>query len=381
MSFSERAGLFPVLLLTGCAQPAVITGPPSGSVVDSMLSRSAADISAMQYRVHQTGPSAHRPASIVGAKSGTPLLAHTSLASPLSNKAIPLSSSAPTAVAKSGATLLTHAAPASPLSNKAIAPVSAAGAGPADGFVRKDGAEPTLRAALRKIIPSGQTVVFDKAVSADTPQLWRWTGNDRWQYVANKMLAMRGLKATLNEKARMVTVEPVQRANSAHATTQAVSMPVPAAAPVASAGTGAGKATPLPTTGRNPFSGGKVVTSSTSVKQTSTLGPTPVIPAMPVKAPAVVQRRHWRIETGNTLKDWLYSQAAAESCTVPGIKNWTIAWLTPTNYRIDAPLNFDGNFREMLDWLFTLYGTAKVPLYAGVHAEQCVVPVDDKEVH
>ncbi|MFP3393501.1 hypothetical protein SB782_32490, partial [Brevibacillus sp. SIMBA_076] len=63
MSLNERAGLFPVLLLTGCTQHAVITGPPSGSVVDGMLLRSAADISAMQYRIHQSSPSAQRPAS------------------------------------------------------------------------------------------------------------------------------------------------------------------------------------------------------------------------------------------------------------------------------------------------------------------------------
>jgi type IV pili sensor histidine kinase/response regulator len=351
MSFTERAGLFPVLLLTGCAQPAVITGPPSSSVVDSMLSRSAADISAMQYRVHQTGPSAQRPAPTASAKSGSPLLAHAASTSPLTVK------------------------PA------AMLPVSAASAGPADGFVRQDGAEPTLRAALRKIIPPGHTVVFDKAVFADTPQLWRWKGNDRWQYVANKMLAMRGLNATVNEKAHMVTVEPAQRAQTAHATTPAVSMPVPGAAPVKSVPAGAVKATSLPTIGRNPFSGGKVVASSSSDKQTNIPGPAPHTSTVFAKAPVVVQRRHWHIETGYTVRDWLSSQAAAETCTVPGIKNWTIAWLTPTNYRIDAPLNFDGSFREMLDWLFTLYGAAKIPLYAGVHAAQCVVPVDDKEVH
>jgi len=42
--------------------------------------------------------------------------------------------------------------------------------------------------------------------------------------------------------------------------------------------------------------------------------------------------------------------------TMPGIKNWTVAWLTPTNYRFDAPLTFDGSFREMLNRLFILYG-------------------------
>lgn len=347
MSFTERAGLIPVLLLTGCAQPAVYTGPPSGSVVDSMLSRSAADISAMQYRVHQTGPAAQRPVS-PAAKSVKPLAPGTSGVS------------------------------ASAVRPAATPPASAAGAGPADGFIRQDGAAPTLRAALRKIIPPGQTVVFDKAVSADSPELWRWTGNDRWQYVADKMLAARGLKATVNEKAHTVTVEPAQRAQTTRAVT-AVSPGVPPGAAGRTRVAGAVKAGPVPVTGRNPFRGDKSEQPSPA-RPTGLSSPAVSVPNAPVTAPAVVQLRHWRIETGNTVKDWLYSQASAETCNVPGIKNWTVAWLTPTNYRVDAPLNFDGSFREMLNRLFTLYGTAKVPLYAGVRAAQCVVSVDDKEV-
>ncbi|XXN66802.1 TcpQ domain-containing protein (plasmid) [Enterobacter ludwigii] len=344
MSFTERAGLIPVLLLTGCAQPAVYTGPPSGSVVDSILSRSAADISAMQYRVHQTGPSAQRPIS-PAAKPVRPL-----------------------APGLTGASALTVKPASSP-------PASAPGTGPADGFIRQDGAAPTLRAALRKIVPPGQTVAFDKAVSADAPELWRWTGNDRWQYVADKMLAPHGLKATLNDKTRTVTVEPAQRAQSAPASGKSVSPPVPPAAPVKVTAAGAAKVPPQ-AAGRNPFRGDKGAAPASAPPA----GPEPRIPAAPAITPAAVQLRHWRIETGSTVKDWLYTQAAAETCAVPGIKNWTIAWLTPTNYRVDAPLNFDGSFREMLNRLFTLYGTAKVPLYAGVRAAQCVVSVDDKEV-
>ena len=343
MSFTERAGLIPVLLLTGCAQPAVYTGPPSGSVVDSMLSRSAADISAMQYRVHQTEPAAQRPAS-PAAKPFKPL------------------------------TAVNPGRPALTVKPAAAPPASATGSGPADGFIRQDGAAPTLRAALRKIVPPGQTVVFDKAVSADAPELWRWAGNDRWQYVADKMLAVRGLKATVSEKTHTVMVEPAQRAQTAHSS-GAVTVLAPPATPGKSSPAGAVKTTP-PVTGRNPFRGDRGAVSSTAT-QTVTSAPVPRVPAI---TPDVVQLRHWRIETGNTVKDWLYSQASAENCNVPGIKNWTVAWLTPTNYRVDAPLNFEGSFREMLNRLFTLYGTAKVPLYAGVRAAQCVVSVDDKEV-
>lgn len=359
MSLNERAGLFPVLLLTGCTQHAVITGPPSGSVVDSMLLRSAADISAMQYRIHQSSPSAQRPVSLASVKAPAPLLKRPFVA--------------PSSLLKPSVS---------------AAPLTTAGAGPADGFVRQSGAAPTLRAALRKIVPAGHTVVFDKAVSADTPELWQWTGNDRWPFVINKLLATRGMKATVNEKTGTVTVEPAQRAQTTRAPGKGTSSPVPAvglikpvptAAPDKPASSAPAKTVTQTGTGRNPFRGGATAktAAAANVPVSPAAAKAPVVSVIP---PKVIQVRHWRIETGSTVKDWLYSQAATETCTVPGIKNWTVAWLTPTNYRVDAPLTFDGSFREMLNRLFTLYGTAKVPLYAGVRAAQCVVSVDDKEV-
>lgn len=349
MSFSERAGLIPVLLLTGCASPAVITGPPSGSVVDGMLSRSAADISAMQYRIHQSGPSAVRPVSPSGMK--TP----------------PLSAPAGSFTASGKAAVV-------------AAPSPASGAGPVDGFVRQGGAAPTLRAALRKIVPPGHTVVFDNAVSADAPELWQWAGNDRWPYVVDKLLATRGMKATVNAKTHTVTVEPAQRAQTARTAGTPLSPPLPATPPVKLVQGGTAKAVPQPVIGRNPFRNDALAKKAApaALPSSASAGRVPAVAVIP---PAVVQVRHWRIESGNTVKDWLYSQAAAETCATPGVKNWTVAWLTPTNYRVDAPLAFNGSFREMLNQLFTLYGTAKVPLYAGVRAAQCVVAVDDKEVH
>lgn len=335
MSFTERAGLLPVLLLSGCASPVVVTVPPSGNVVDGYLTRSAADISAMQFRLHQSGSAAQRPTS-PAAKSLKP-------------------ASTPS--------------------------VSVSGAGPTDGFVRQNGAAPTLREALRKIIPPGQTVVFDRAVYPDAPALWRWTGNDRWQYVVDKMLAARGLKATVNVKARSVVVGSSQHTQAAHAAASSASLRVSAGVPAKAATADPVKATPLPASGRNPFSGDKTGLPASQDKPSGLSGPAAHVPDAATTPASVVQLRHWRIETGNTVKDWLYSQASAETCHVPGIKNWTIAWLTPVNYRVDAPLNFDGSFREMLNRLFTLYGTAKVPLYAGVRAAQCIVSVDDKEVN
>ncbi|HEY2455572.1 MAG TPA: TcpQ domain-containing protein [Scandinavium sp.] len=345
MSFTERAGVFPLLLLTGCAPQAVVTGPPSGGVVDSMLSRSAADISAMQYRLHQSTPSAQRPVSPSAKPTGQPLLLKTT---------VPLNASVKKFVPS--------------------APVSLAGSGPASGFVKTGGAEPTLRAALRKIIPAGQTVIFDKAVSPDTPELWRWAGNDRWPFVVEKMLTPHGLKATVNPKANTVTVEPLQATQPMLASPKSTSLPVPANRPDKPGTAVVAKPTATPAPGRNPFRGEGASKSPPTVTSSVRVSVKPVIPS------PIVPLRHWRIESGNTVKDWLYSQAAAETCHVPGIKNWTVAWMTPVNYRVDAPLVFEGDFRTMLNRLFTLYGGAKIPLYAGVRAAQCVVSVDDKEV-
>lgn len=349
MSFTERAGLFPVLLLTGCASPVVVTGPPSGSVVDGYLTRSAADISAMQYRLHQSGPSAQRPVSPSSVKTLAPLLSRPTLFSAL------------------------------PVRPPAVSlPLSTSGAGPADGFVRQSGAAPTLRSALRKIVPPGHTLVFDKTVFPDAPELWQWTGNDRWPYVTDKLLATRGLKATVNVKTNTVTIEPLQLGQTAHASGIQISPPVPASAPGKSASTVPVKSGRVVVSGRDPFRG-DVKGASPALAMQSTAGQAHGS-AVPIIPPPAIQIRYWRIESGLTVRDWLYSQAAAETCNVPGIKNWTVAWLTPTNYRVDAPLMFKGSFRDMLNQLFTLYGTAKVPLYAGVGTGQCVVKVDDKAV-
>lgn len=334
MSFTERAGLIPVLLLTGCAQPAVYTGPPSGSVVDNMLSRSAADISAMQYRVHQTGPAAQRPAS------------------PAANLVKPM------VAGNASASALTVRPALSP-------PASTSGAGPSDGFIRQDGAAPTLRAALRKIIPSGQTVVFEKSVSADAPELWRWTGNDRWQYVAGRILAARGLKITLNEKARTVTVEPAQRAQTAHAVT-AISAAVPPGSPNKGS-TGTVKAAPLPTTGHNPFLGDKA--SSTTVSQARLPAKTVVQPL-----PAV---RIWKIDRGTTLRQGYEQWVSHEACQSDKPK-WTVRWDTGTNYPIDYTLTFQAaSFEDATAQLFNLWHRAQVPLFVSGYRQQCLVVISD----
>ncbi|CBJ48248.1 TcpQ domain-containing protein [Erwinia amylovora] len=337
MSLIERAGLFPALFLTGCAQQAVITGPPSGSVVDGMLSRSAADISAMQYRIHQSGPSAQRPGPPKATVTSTSLLTKPSSAVPAVNTS-----------ARTTQPALT-------------------GDGPADGFIRQGGAAPTLRAAIRKIVPSGQTVVFDKAVSADAPELWQWTGNDRWQYVADKMLTMRGLKATVNEKAHTMTIEPAQRAQATHAAGTAVSPQVPAGAPGKIAPLGGVKDTSAPVSGRNPFRSDK--SSASSLSQVSIL------------AKATVQHlsaiRIWKMERGTTLRQGYELWTSQETCSSDKPK-WTVRWDTGTNYPIDYTLTFHAaNFEDVTAQLFNLWHHAQVPLFVSGYRQQCLIVISD----
>ncbi|WP_407568618.1 TcpQ domain-containing protein [Pantoea sp. GABEPS69] len=337
MSFTERAGLIPVLLLTGCAQPAVITGPPSGSVVDSMLSRSAADISAMQYRIHQSGPSAQRPGPPKTTVNATALLTKPAAAAPVAKSTFRSAQSA------------------------------LAGAGPGDGFIRQGDAAPTLRAALRKIVPPGQTIVFDKAVPADAPELWQWTGNDRWQYVADKMLTMRGLKATVSEKAHTVTVEPAQRAQATHAAGTAVSPPLPAGAPVKNASSGAVKASPAPASGRNPFRSDKSLPIALSQASTPAKVTVQPLPAM----------RIWKMERGTTLRQGYELWTSQETCSSDKPK-WTVRWDTGTNYPIDYALTFHAaNFEDATAQLFNLWHRAQVPLFVSGYRQQCLVVISD----
>lgn len=95
---------------------------------------------------------------------------------------------------------------------------------------------------------------------------------------------------------------------------------------------------------------------------------------------AVPSPKIWLAIQGSTLKDTLYSWAAEEKCTGGLTGNWSVAWLTDVNYRIDAPLSFSGSFKDALNGVFRLYATATVPLYAGISTSQCLLKVDAKEV-
>jgi len=227
----------------------------------------------------------------------------------------------------------------------------------------------TLRQALLQIVPAGWQVVFSQELKPDTRETLQWAGNDQWQFVLDDVLQRQNKVALLDWQAQRVSVASK---SAAFTPGMAVTPPqIKTSGPTPTAPTSTSKQGAV-ASGRNPF-GGKL--------------PTPR-PAAAVKTTAfvtlpktVIKPKAWRIEAGSTLKDTLFNWAASETCSTPGVANWTVAWLTQANYRIDAPLQFEGSFRDALNGLFTLYGTAKVPLYAGMRNEQCVISVDDKEIH
>lgn len=229
----------------------------------------------------------------------------------------------------------------------------------------------TLRQALRQIVPAGWQISFSQELKPDTRESLQWRGNDQWPFVLDDVLQQRDKVALIDWKAQRISVAANSAGFSPGAVAASVTIPTkhPVSKPVPPAISN--KAT-VNVKGRNPFGGNKTAVSPPSaVKTTAT-----VTLLKPVVLPTV-----WRIEAGSTLKDTLFNWAASEKCARPGVSNWTVAWLTSANYRIDAPLQFEGSFRDVLNSLFTLYGTAQVPLYAGVRQAQCVISVDDKEIH
>ncbi|WP_337263662.1 MULTISPECIES: toxin co-regulated pilus biosynthesis Q family protein [unclassified Serratia (in: enterobacteria)] len=253
---------------------------------------------------------------------------------------------------------------------------------PAHVGLARTGKAQTLRQALSQIAPNGWQVSFSQELTPDARGALHWAGNDQWPFVLDGVLQQQGKVALIDWQAQRISVADKSAGfTPGAATTAATSKPlspanvstasnVPTSIPTASATTAkAPTTTAIP--GRNPFGGNKPTAANVTTVHT----PVPVALPKPAITPTV-----WRIEAGSTLKDTLFSWAAAETCATSGGTHWTVAWLTSANYRIDAPLQFEGSFRDALNSLFTLYGTAQVPLYAGIRQAQCVISVDDKEL-
>jgi len=134
------------------------------------------------------------------------------------------------------------------------------------------------------------------------------------------------------------------------------------------------KATPLarkPTTAIVPAA--KVV-ESTSVKPSLNTSKPIFTTGQPIAVAASGQV--WRAEVGATLKETLTRWAGEAKCENGG--NWVVIWPVTLDYRIDAPLVFNGNFESVLVQVFDLYRQADKPLYASASRLQCLVSVSDQ---
>ncbi|EBY1098941.1 TcpQ domain-containing protein [Salmonella enterica subsp. enterica serovar Thompson] len=178
------------------------------------------------------------------------------------------------------------------------------------------------------------------------------------------------------------------------------SLPVPALQPpatsVKSVGAPVSATAPVP---RNPFTGenltGTTMPASPSpvgVKpDVSTPAPSTATPVKPATATAAVAKPltgtpvtvvtsgpEWKAVAGSTLKESLTDWAGKADCASGG--HWVVIWQTSTDYRIDAPLVFKGNFESALVQVFDLYKKADKPLFAEASRLQCLVSVTDKPV-
>ncbi|EBD7687148.1 hypothetical protein C5V10_16270 [Salmonella enterica] len=178
------------------------------------------------------------------------------------------------------------------------------------------------------------------------------------------------------------------------------SLPVPALQPpatsVKSVGAPVSATPPAP---RNPFTGENLTGTTMPVPSS----PSPVVPQPRVNTPApsavatvkpatvtgavakpitgtpvtvAASGPEWKAVAGSTLKESLTDWAGKADCSGGG--HWVVIWQTSTDYRIDAPLIFKGNFELALVQVFDLYKKADKPLFAEASRLQCLVSVTDK---
>lgn len=104
---------------------------------------------------------------------------------------------------------------------------------------------------------------------------------------------------------------------------------------------------------------------------------TPVSAAPPPPPP--VER--WSAVKGSTLRQSMSAWASKASCTsasarAAGQMNWTLAWPSSgLDYRIAAPLTFEGSIADAAKNAIRLYEHADEPLGLNVHPGQCVLHV------
>jgi len=234
-------------------------------------------------------------------------------------------------------------------------------ADPLPGLVSKAGNKQSLDNALGVIIPSGWTTVKSTRLKSGFKTLVSWTAGDQWPHTLSKLARENKLQVTIQWASRQVLIDLADtQQGTKTVTSNPWAQPKLLTKPA------------MPTLPTKPAAPDKskpslMATQKGSIQKASLPPPQPT-------------KKIWRAETGTTLKDAIFTWAAETTCDSNPDKKWTVAWVTTTNYRIDAPLQFNGTWRDALNQVFTLYFKASVPLYAGTNSAQCVLKVDDKPV-
>ncbi|WP_435956105.1 TcpQ domain-containing protein [Dryocola sp. BD626] len=340
----KRAVLLP-LLLTGCQQGHVSTLSEAQSYVDNLMAaqllvvnveqESLALASGLNFSpIRRPTPSPTQAVTMLGTAAKAP--------KPVASTSIPL--------------------PPGPRLMPGLQHVRYTGTPDAlPAIVARPGAQIRLDQALVAIVPADWNTVLSSRLKAGSLSRVSWNRGDQWPFVLEKLAREQQLQINIYWASRQVTVDRADKAGLTGGATPATSPATTKAAPQSKLLTGPAAPTSTP--------------------------PAPQVGAVkvftPVKAPEPVKPapRVWWAETGSTLKDTLFTWAATNDCEAQPGKKWSIAWVTETNYRIDAPLQFSGPWRDALNQVFALYQKAAVPLYAGTNSVQCVLKVDDKPMN
>ncbi|EEM7795883.1 hypothetical protein GL448_14705 [Salmonella enterica] len=203
-----------------------------------------------------------------------------------------------------------------------------------------------------------------------------------------------------NKPSPVVAGHVLAAKNSREQAAGSQSLPVPAlkppATPVKSGGVPVSATSTASTAPRNPFTGENltgttvpVTPSPAAVTPAAVATPSTVTTVKPATATAAVAKPltgtpvtvvasgpEWKAVAGSTLKESLTDWAGKADCSSGG--HWVVIWQTSTDYRIDAPLVFKGNFESALVQVFDLYKKADKPLFAEASRLQCLVSVTDK---
>lgn len=252
------------------------------------------------------------------------------------------------------------------------------GHGEHHSLVSYSGINADLNFALKNIVPDNWTIKLSDEVYKGVLPKVSWDAGQQWLYVLDKVMKSGNLYAYVDwnkKRADIAINDKLSRPGSIASRATALSVPKATGSSVPKA-TGLLASKPVTTivapvmpqitTAKAAPKGLEQVVANNAAK----------VPVPTIKVP-VQQRR--TIERGVNLKDVVVSWAAKEPCAVAGSANWSVIWDTQIIYRVDAPLNFTGTFKDALNSLFTLYGAADTPLYAGIKTSQCLVKVSDKE--